>query len=464
MQNRYLYSLRIVLASIDFLCINLIFAVAYYAAFPESGGNSVNYYLELTVINSILWVVNVLVLHRYHNKAVYRSAILFSLRWQCGFIHLVVFAVYLVLTGQLAVCLALYLLFFLFLGIHFICSQLTYRIAEPLLKTKYRFKKPIALLGISKNSEHLASFLQSTHRRYDLANFLEQHECRMVSEAKMSLPATCEQIKAAANKGITDVYVAINPDTTNDEIEVLMIEAHNQCIRLKLIPQPGDAYTQSYSSDHITQLHGISAFSEPLEDMNNRFVKRMFDLIVSAGVILFVFTWLYPILAVLIKLQSPGPVLFTQLRSGKNNRQFLCYKFRSMTVNMDADDKQATKGDGRITSIGRFMRKTSIDEFPQFFNVLLGNMSVVGPRPHMLKHTEQYRNTINKYMVRHYLKPGITGWAQINGFRGETKEAGLMIKRVEHDIWYLEKWSIALDLKIIFLTVVNIFKGESNAY
>ena len=135
-----------------------------------------------------------------------------------------------------------------------------------------------------------------------------------------------------------------------------------------------------------------------------------------------------------------------------------------MRVNGESDSRQASKNDDRITPIGRFMRKTSLDELPQFFNVLLGNMTVVGPRPHMLKHTEQYRAIIDKYMVRHYLKPGITGWAQVNGFRGETTDLSLMEKRVEHDIWYLENWSAMLDVKIVFMTVINIFKGEKTAY
>ena len=133
-------------------------------------------------------------------------------------------------------------------------------------------------------------------------------------------------------------------------------------------------------------------------------------------------------------------------------------------MNNDSDKRQASKNDDRITPFGKFMRKTSLDELPQFFNVLLGNMSIVGPRPHMLKHTELYRAIIDKYMVRQNLKPGITGWAPVNGFRGETNTDYLMEKRVEHDIWYLENWSLMLDVKIAFMTVINVFRGEKNAY
>ncbi|HJY12043.1 MAG TPA: sugar transferase, partial [Flavobacterium sp.] len=150
--------------------------------------------------------------------------------------------------------------------------------------------------------------------------------------------------------------------------------------------------------------------------------------------------------------------------SGRDNKSFACFKFRSMKVNNSANMEQAKKGDNRVTKFGAFMRKTSIDELPQFFNVLFGHMSVVGPRPHMLYHTQEYSELINNYLVRQYAKPGITGWAQVNGYRGETKELVDMENRVEFDIWYIENWSLILDIKIIIKTVLNVFQGEKNAY
>ena len=166
----------------------------------------------------------------------------------------------------------------------------------------------------------------------------------------------------------------------------------------------------------------------------------------------------------LIKLNSRGPVFFVQERSGRDNKPFPCYKFRTMYVNDNAHTMQACKNDSRITKVGAFLRKTSLDEFPQFFNVLLGNMSVVGPRPHMLSHTEQYSELINNFLVRHYAKPGITGWAQVNGYRGETKELADMEGRVEHDIWYIENWSLLLDVKIVWKTFIQVFQGDENAF
>ena len=223
----------------------------------------------------------------------------------------------------------------------------------------------------------------------------------------------------------------------------------------------------SFISHRIKTLSidGISAVAlqtSPLEDFDNAALKRTCDLIVSAGLLIFVFPFVYLIFGTLIKLSSPGPVFFRQKRSGLNGKAFYCYKFRSMRVNADSDSKQATEHDPRKTRIGDFMRRTNIDELPQLINVFLGDMSLVGPRPHMLKHTEEYSALIDKYMMRHFVRPGITGWAQVTGFRGETKELWQMEGRVKKDIWYIEHWNFALDLWIMIQTVLTI--RSKNAY
>jgi exopolysaccharide biosynthesis polyprenyl glycosylphosphotransferase len=208
----------------------------------------------------------------------------------------------------------------------------------------------------------------------------------------------------------------------------------------------------------------LSIRNEPLQSASNRAVKRAFDILFSSLVMLLLYPMLYLVIGLLIKLSSPGPILFKQKRTGLYGKEFDCYKFRTMRVNKEADEKQATRDDPRTTPIGAFLRHTNLDEIPQFVNVLKGDMSVVGPRPHMLKHTEQYSKLIDKYMVRHLVKPGITGWAQITGYRGETKTLEQMEGRVKRDVWYIENWSFFLDLKIIYVTVINMFQGEKNAY
>ena len=213
----------------------------------------------------------------------------------------------------------------------------------------------------------------------------------------------------------------------------------------------------------MDDLEVMGTYSSPLEDPLNRLLKRLLDIVFSFLCLMFT-ALLLPFIVLVIKRQSPGPVFFRQLRTGIDGKDFYCYKFRSMHVNDDADRLQATEDDPRKFPFGDFMRKTNIDELPQFWNVLIGDMSIVGPRPHMLAHTEQYDKLIDKYMVRHFVKPGITGWAQVTGFRGETRELWQMEGRVERDIWYIQHWSLWLDLRIIWLTFKTIFKRDKKAY
>jgi putative colanic acid biosynthesis UDP-glucose lipid carrier transferase len=202
----------------------------------------------------------------------------------------------------------------------------------------------------------------------------------------------------------------------------------------------------------------------PLEKNYAKYSKRIFDILVSSFVILFILSWLFPLLYLLNKLESKGPVIFRQLRHGYNKKSFWCYKFRSMTVNKEANSQMCIRNDLRVTRVGRFLRKTSIDELPQFLNVLFGDMSVIGPRPHMELHTIKYQKDVDKYLVRHFAKPGITGLAQVRGYRGEIIRKSDIINRTRMDILYLERWSFLLDLKIMYKTIYNCLQGEENAY
>jgi Undecaprenyl-phosphate glucose phosphotransferase len=259
-----------------------------------------------------------------------------------------------------------------------------------------------------------------------------------------------------------EVFCSLTHDLENTIPEIIKYCEQN-VIRIKLFPNFQRYVKKKVTIDFLNDAPILLLRSEPLESMAARTLKRLFDIAFSLLVIIGFLSWLVPIIALLIRLESKGPIFFAQERTGKGNQNFMMLKFRSMTENKDSDKLQATKGDSRITKMGKLMRKTSIDELPQFFNVFIGEMSVVGPRPHMLQHTKEYSELINQYMVRHFVKPGITGWAQINGFRGPTPEPELMRKRVEHDVWYLENWSFLLDLTIIFRTVTNVIVGENNA-
>ena len=259
------------------------------------------------------------------------------------------------------------------------------------------------------------------------------------------------------------MYSTVSPER-NVNIYELAHKAEMNFIRFKFVPDFRMFIDRTVHIDFARNIPILSLRTEPLENLDSQIKKRWFDIFFSVIIIFFLLSWLIPLLAILIKVDSKGPVFFTQLRSGKNNKAFLCYKFRSLRVNNDANKRQVSKDDDRFTTVGKFLRKTNLDEFPQFINVLRGEMSVVGPRPHMLKHTEEYSQILNHYMIRHFVKPGVTGWAQINGHRGEIKTNKDLRNRIEHDIWYMENWSMWLDLRIILLTIYNTIKGDENAF
>ncbi len=264
-------------------------------------------------------------------------------------------------------------------------------------------------------------------------------------------------------KKVDELFCAI-PLADVENIRKLKAFADNNLIRFKMIPDFRGFYNRQVNVDFYGDIPVLLIRKEPLENPFNEFIKRGFDILFSLTVIITILSWLIPVIAICIKATSKGPVFFRQKRSGKINQEFWCFKFRTMYVNREADNKQATKGDKRITPIGKILRRTSLDELPQFFNVLIGNMSVVGPRPHMLKHTEEYSGIIDKFMVRHLVKPGITGAAQIRGFRGETTDPLMMQQRVKIDVWYIENWSFLLDLKLIYYTIIGLIRGDNKAY
>jgi len=271
-------------------------------------------------------------------------------------------------------------------------------------------------------------------------------------------------LKFLNQNNIDELFISLPPERS-DLINKFISYADNRMIRVFIMPNFSSYLFQKFTIEYIHNIPTLQLRKEPLESLSNRMVKRLFDIVFSVLVLIFIGSWLFPILAILIKITSKGPVFFSQTRSGRDDIPSQCIKFRSMIVNEDADKLQATKNDDRTTKIGKFIRKTSLDEMPQFFNVFLNQMSVVGPRPHMLKHTEEYHKQIDKYMVRQFAKPGITGWAQIKGYRGEIKEVQDMRNRAEADIWYIENWNVFLDIKIIVLTVLQVFfKREENAF
>ena len=264
-------------------------------------------------------------------------------------------------------------------------------------------------------------------------------------------------------RNIDEVYCSAN-ELDESQISRLITFCENNFKILKFISKRGGLLSKKLKTD----TYGLSTVQSlremPLSNDFNTILKRTFDIAFSLFIIIFLLSWITPIIGLIIKIESRGPVFFKQTRNGIKFREFTCYKFRSMIENNDADIQQATKNDKRVTKIGKILRKTSLDELPQFFNVLIGNMSVVGPRPHMIRENERYSKSVDKFMVRHFVKPGITGLAQVKGFRGEIETDEDIINRVKYDIYYLENWSLILDLNIVFLTTINFLTGQKKAY
>ncbi len=329
-------------------------------------------------------------------------------------------------------------------------------------KVRKKDSRNVLIVGAGKIGMEFSKILKSNpHNGYRVMGFLDDEPKPYLNGEYLGKVNNLEEV--FKNKIIDEVVIAL-PNYASEKIHEVVSIASNEAVRLRIVPDYFSFQSSNYNLSMYGGMPALTVRYEPLEDIHWRFIKRAFDVAFSLAVLLTIGWWMFPIIAILIKINSKGAVFFKQLRAGKNNRNFYCLKFRSMYLNEDADLKIASKGDDRITPIGNLLRRTNLDEFPQFFNVIAGHMSVVGPRPHMLSHNEMYSKIIRQYRVRHLVKPGITGWAQVNGYRGETKTERDMQLRVEHDVWYLENWSFRLDLKIIFLTIWNMVKGEENAY
>lgn len=351
-----------------------------------------------------------------------------------------------------------FLLSLLFIGAAAFTSRLFFLSLRKKFKHLLIKSNKIAIIGDNPYARQLIGNIKKGCSEYHIEGCYNKDELKFAAHAK----GQYSDIYHMARKGVKEIYCCLNA-LTQREMQLLLSEADRYMIRVRFLPD-SLPFGDQIRMQTINKTPVFVLRSEPLLSDKNKLVKRGFDITFSLFVIVFVLSWLTPLLWIIIKCESKGPLFFKQKRTGIDNHTFKCLKFRSMVSNAASDTRQASKKDDRVTRVGAFLRKTSMDELPQFFNVLKGDMSVVGPRPHMLFHTDQYREKIGSYMIRHYVKPGITGLAQISGYRGETKKLNAMKQRVEHDIDYVENWTFMLDLKIIFLTIWNLGIPDENAY
>ncbi|WP_369765667.1 undecaprenyl-phosphate glucose phosphotransferase [Flavobacterium sp. WC2429] len=419
----------------------------------------------ISLLSNLLWIVLLLYKDAYRIIRIERIEIILIRMFKHLSFHMALIAVF---VGGLKYSqvsrlrlLYFYIVFFILL---FLSRIIFMKVLKYIRAKGFNFKNVI-IVGANDAGENMRKILsKDLTYGYRIMGFFDDKVDPFASISAPILGGFDAIQEYVIRESVDEMYIALHIDNLKT-IRELTALCERYMVRIKFIPD-FQQYTRSrkveinfYENTPVLILR-----NEPLEGTLNLLLKKGFDVVFSFLVVVLIFPWLIPIIAILIKIDSPGPIFFRQERSGRENLPFSCLKFRTMKENGFSDTVQATKQDSRITKIGAFMRKTNIDELPQFFNVLWGNMSVVGPRPHMLKHTEQYSELINNYLVRHYAKPGITGWAQVNGFRGETKELIEMKDRVDYDIWYIENWSLLLDIKIIYLTIYNVFKGEEKAY
>ena len=351
-----------------------------------------------------------------------------------------------------------YGLFYVLLGGWWILSRKLIK----MYRTKGHNYKSIIVIGCGSVGKRLVNELKSDQGYgYRIVGVFDDDEKYSTVENYKGKIADVEQF--IKENQVDEMYCAIPDEVTEGGVPRLINIAESNAVVFYYVPQFGRYIPRRFELYSMGNVPVLSVRPYPLNNPLNALIKRVFDFSFSTVFLLFFPIILIPV-AIGIKLSSPGPIFFKQKRTGLKGEPFNCYKFRSMKMNATADTAQATKDDPRKTKFGSFLRKTSIDELPQFFNVWRGDMSIVGPRPHMVAHTEEYSELIDKYMLRHIIKPGITGWAQVNGYRGQTDELWKMEKRVECDVWYAENWNFMLDLKIIFLTFFNVFRGEKNAF
>ena len=449
----------------DLLLINFLFFLMYrWLKVYETGYVNINWrFIHLLISFSYIFAIYFIPvrIHQpvmFTDKVIQRSLSVVAL-------HAIIFTACLFFLNLENQTFPIYFIiyFYLLLFIVFTVWRVFARESLKYYRRKGHNYKRIIIVGAGKNGMELhAEMKKEMAYGYNVYGFFDDN-ILLKNTLPNYLGMTYEVEDFVLKNNIDEIYCTL-PSSQDEKIIRMLNFAEKHMIRFYIVPEFSRYVKKQMDLGSIESIPVMAVRSEPLQSIQNQIIKKTFDIVFSFFFLITLFPIFYVVFGILIKMSSPGPVIFKQTRTGFYGRSFDCYKFRSMKMNEDADEKQAEIDDPRATKIGHFLRHSNLDEIPQFYNVLKGDMSVIGPRPHMLKHTELYSSFINKYMVRHLIKPGITGWAQVNGYRGETKTTEQMEGRVRCDVWYLENWSFLLDLKILIITIVNMFRGEKIAY
>lgn len=450
-----------VFAILDMVLLNSLFILTYYIF---KGHNEIIFsILKYWLFLNGCWILLSFIFGSYCDKIIMNFESFTKRTAHVYLVWIICVLFYLFISREVELPRSFILMTIANFGVGLLVNRFLYLGIKHYLKMQNSLINRVVILGFNDTAKRMAAYFEEDGINIQLLGFIEDEKNVNELTNYPILTEISNTIKIAKQLNVQEIYSTIAPEE-NKYIYKLMNDAEKMCIRFKIVPNLSIFFRKPIVVDYIRDLPVLSQRSDPMEDVGNRVKKRLMDVIVSLLVIVFILSWMIPILGLLILLESRGPLLFAQLRTGRNDKPFYCLKFRSMRFNRESDSKQATKNDSRVTKIGAFIRRTSLDEFPQFINVLKGDMSLVGPRPHMIKHTTDFSNMVDHYMVRQFLKPGITGWAQINSLRGEITNPVQLKMRIASDLWYLENWNIWLDLRIIFLTVYHVFAKDEFAY
>jgi len=460
--QRFLGSILLLLADLGCFALTYQLVDFFQRIYPQPGLRFLDHHNIW--INGSIWACVAIYLGVYKAYMQYTLDVLLRQTWRAILIQQLIVACILKMnTGHFFFEEVIFIKIGLLLFFLFFVRLLLIRI-DYYLENKANHFNRIGIFGMSLEAIQLASKFEMQYHGQKFAGIIEKD--KVLSNSDLELPVYIQVLRAidyAYETNIRELFICV-PSHYIHDLNYLFHEAEKKFVRLHIVPSARDFRQWRYPIHREKDLRFISYRKNPLDNLVNRLIKRGFDILFSLLVIVLVLSWLYPILAILIRWQSPGPVIFKQKRTGRGNQVFWCYKFRSMRLNTESDRRQAVKDDQRLTAIGSFIRKTSLDEFPQFINVLLGDMSVVGPRPHMIYHSTTYQKLVEGFTFRHFVKPGITGLAQISGLRGEINGVEVLQARIQKDTEYIEHWDLIHDLKICFLTIYFLVMGDEHAY
>ena len=463
MNKQFERYLKISLVALDLVILNIIYILVEFVIIKRIASNDLQSYFQYLIISNGLWLFLSFICRTYAGKIILNFDYFTKRTVQVYMLWVITMLVYLFFTREFVLSRLYIVITLVSFGFGLFLNRFLYLGIKRYFKARHHLLKKVIILGYNETAKKLARYFEEDGISTQLLGFIEDQSNLHELSHYPILSDISGALQVSKDNNVEEIFSTITPEQ-NKEIYALMYAAEKEFIRFKVVPNLSTFINQAVHVDYFRDLPILSLRSEPLDDVGNRLKKRILDVVVSIFVIVFILSWMIPLLGLLIYLESRGPIFFSQKRTGKNNQTFNCIKFRSMQFNSESELKQATRSDARITKIGKFIRKTSLDEFPQFLNVFKGEMSVVGPRPHMIKHTNDYSKSVDQYMIRQFLKPGITGWAQIHGFRGEITSPDQIRSRVNKDLWYLENWTLWLDIQIMFLTVYQLLKGDDNAF